>query len=132
MAIGYVVTGRRAADQLFVDVVYAFLIVAPLAHVDGAVLSRLFSAPAGGIRIQDAAPDPFTPSRSGEIRGEKTVSGQATRTPGNRGGRRGSPGRCSRGTHTGRDPPRSRRSRPATRAKRHLSGPGGSSVGERA
>ena len=50
MATGYLVTGRRAPDQLFVAVVYAFLIVAPLAHVDGAVLSRLFGAPAGGVR----------------------------------------------------------------------------------
>lgn len=42
---GYLVTGRTAPDQLFLAVVYAFLIVAPLAHVDGAVLHRLFGNP---------------------------------------------------------------------------------------
>ena len=43
MVRGYFVTGRRAPDELFLAVVYGLLIVAPLAHVDGAVLSRLFS-----------------------------------------------------------------------------------------
>ena len=42
MVGGYFVTGRRAPDELFLAVVYGLLIVAPLAHVDGAVLSRLF------------------------------------------------------------------------------------------
>jgi hypothetical protein len=42
MVGGYLVTGRRAPDELFLAVVYGLLIVAPLAHVDGAVLSRLF------------------------------------------------------------------------------------------
>ena len=42
MVGGYFVTGRRAPDELFLAVVYGMLIVAPLAHVDGAVLSRLF------------------------------------------------------------------------------------------
>ena len=46
MVGGYLVTGRTAPDQLFLAVVYAFLIVAPLAHVDGAVLHRLFGRPA--------------------------------------------------------------------------------------
>ena len=42
MVGGYLVTGRTAPDQLFLAVVYALLLVAPLAHVDGAVLHRLF------------------------------------------------------------------------------------------
>jgi hypothetical protein len=42
MVGGYLVTGRTAPEQLFLAVIYAFLIVAPLAHVDGAVLHRLF------------------------------------------------------------------------------------------
>jgi hypothetical protein len=42
---GYLVTGRTSPDQLFLAVVYALLIVAPLAHVDGAVLHRLFGNP---------------------------------------------------------------------------------------
>lgn len=42
MVGGYCVTDRRAPDELFLVVVYGLLIVAPLAHVDGAVLSRLF------------------------------------------------------------------------------------------
>jgi hypothetical protein len=46
MVGGYLVTGRTAPDQLFLAVVYALLIVAPLAHVDGAVLHRLFGRPA--------------------------------------------------------------------------------------
>jgi ABC-type amino acid transport system permease subunit len=50
VSLVYMAIGRRAPDQLFVAVVYAFLIVAPLARVDGAVLSRLFGAPAGGVR----------------------------------------------------------------------------------
>lgn len=41
---GYIATGRTAPDQLFLATVYALLIVAPLAHVDSAVLSRLFGA----------------------------------------------------------------------------------------
>jgi hypothetical protein len=45
MVGGYLVTGRTAPDQLFLAVVYALLIVAPLAHVDGAVLHRLFGNP---------------------------------------------------------------------------------------
>jgi hypothetical protein len=39
---GYVVTGRTTPDELFTAVIYAFIAVAPLAHVDGAVLERLF------------------------------------------------------------------------------------------
>jgi len=39
---GYVVTGRTAPDELFLAVIYAMIAVAPLAHVDGAVLERLF------------------------------------------------------------------------------------------
>jgi hypothetical protein len=39
---GYIVTGRTTPDQLFTAVIYAFIAVAPLAHVDGAVLERLF------------------------------------------------------------------------------------------
>jgi hypothetical protein len=46
MVGGYLVTGRTAPDQLFLAIVYALLIVAPLAHVDGAVLHRLFGRPA--------------------------------------------------------------------------------------
>ena len=46
MVGGYLVTGRTAPDDLFLAVVYALLIVAPLAHVDGAVLHRLFGRPA--------------------------------------------------------------------------------------
>lgn len=46
MVGGYLVTGRTAPDQLFLAVVYALLIVAPLAHVDGAVLHRLFGGAA--------------------------------------------------------------------------------------
>jgi hypothetical protein len=46
MVGGYLATGRTAPDQLFLAVVYALLIVAPLAHVDGAVLHRLFGRPA--------------------------------------------------------------------------------------
>ena len=42
MVGGYLVTGRTAPDDLFLAVVYALLIVAPLAHVDGSVLHRLF------------------------------------------------------------------------------------------
>ena len=42
MVGGYLVTGRRAPDELFLAVVYGLLIVAPLAHLDGAMLSRLF------------------------------------------------------------------------------------------
>ena len=42
---GYLVTGRSAPDQLFLAAVYALLIVAPLAHVDGAILHRLFGNP---------------------------------------------------------------------------------------
>ena len=45
MVGGYLVTGRTAPDQLFLAVVYALLIVAPLAHVDGAVMHRLFGNP---------------------------------------------------------------------------------------
>jgi hypothetical protein len=45
MVGGYLVTGRTAPDQLFLAAVYALLIVAPLAHVDGAVLHRLFGNP---------------------------------------------------------------------------------------
>ena len=45
MVGGYLVTGRTAPDQLFLAVVYALLLVAPLAHVDGAVLHRLFGNP---------------------------------------------------------------------------------------
>ena len=45
MVGGYLVTGRTAPDDLFLAVVYALLIVAPLAHVDGAVLHRLFGNP---------------------------------------------------------------------------------------
>ena len=45
MVGGYLVTGRSAPDQLFLAAVYALLIVAPLAHVDGAVLHRLFGNP---------------------------------------------------------------------------------------
>jgi hypothetical protein len=48
MVGGYLVTGRTAPDQLFLAAVYALLIVAPLAHVDGAVLHRLFGRPANG------------------------------------------------------------------------------------
>ena len=44
MVGGYLVTGRTAPDQLFLAAVYALLIVAPLAHVDGAVLHQLFLA----------------------------------------------------------------------------------------
>lgn len=43
MVGGYFVTGRRSPDELFLAMVYGLLIVAPLAHVDGSVLSRLFS-----------------------------------------------------------------------------------------
>ena len=39
---GYVVTGRTTPDELFLAVIYAMIAVAPLAHVDGAVLERLF------------------------------------------------------------------------------------------
>jgi hypothetical protein len=46
MVGGYLVTGRTTPDELFLAVVYALLIVAPLAHVDGAVLHRLFGNPA--------------------------------------------------------------------------------------
>ncbi|MEI2690134.1 MAG: hypothetical protein V9H69_10685, partial [Anaerolineae bacterium] len=35
------VTGRSAPDHLFLAVVYALLIAAPLAHVNGAALHRL-------------------------------------------------------------------------------------------
>ena len=45
MVGGYLVTGRTAPDQLFLAVVYARLLVAPLAHVDGAVMHRLFGNP---------------------------------------------------------------------------------------
>jgi len=45
MVGGYLVTGRTAPDQLFLAMIYALLIVAPLAHVDGAVLHRLFGNP---------------------------------------------------------------------------------------
>lgn len=42
MVGGYLVAGRSTPEQLFLAAVYALLIVAPLAHVDGAVLHRLF------------------------------------------------------------------------------------------
>jgi len=45
MVGGYLVTDRTAPDELFLAVVYALLLVAPLAHVDGAVLHRLFGTP---------------------------------------------------------------------------------------
>lgn len=48
---GYLVTGRTTPDQLFLAVVYALIAVAPLAHVDGAVLEKLF----GRYAIQTAA-----------------------------------------------------------------------------
>ena len=44
MVGGYFVTGRRAPNELFLAVVYGLLIVIPLVHVDGTVLSRLFDA----------------------------------------------------------------------------------------
>lgn len=44
MVGGYVVTGRTAPDQLFLAVIYALLVVAPLAHVDGATLAKLFAS----------------------------------------------------------------------------------------
>ena len=47
MVVGYVVTGRTTPDQLFVALVYAVLIVTPLAHVDASVLAQLFN---GGIK----------------------------------------------------------------------------------
>ena len=54
MVGGYFVTGRRAPDELFLAVVYGLLIVAPLAHVDGAVLSRLFGGGSDkGMRLID-------------------------------------------------------------------------------
>jgi hypothetical protein len=42
MVGGYLVTDRTAPDQLFLAVVYALFIVAPLAHVDGAIIHQLF------------------------------------------------------------------------------------------
>ena len=42
MVGGYLVTGRTTAEELFLAVVYALLIISPLAHVDGAVLNKLF------------------------------------------------------------------------------------------
>ncbi len=36
---------RSAPDQLFLAAVYALLIVAPLAHMDGAIIHRLFGNP---------------------------------------------------------------------------------------
>ena len=48
---GYLVTGRTAPDQLFLATVYALLIVAPLAHVDGATLAKLFGSTKEEMRI---------------------------------------------------------------------------------
>jgi fucose permease len=42
MLVGYIVSGRTAPDELFLAVVYAFLAVATLAHVDGAILNKVF------------------------------------------------------------------------------------------
>ena len=53
MVGGYLVTGRTTPDELFLAVVYALLIVAPLAHVDGSVLTRLFGARSRGARAVD-------------------------------------------------------------------------------
>lgn len=39
---GYIVTGKTAPEQLFVALIYAFLIVAPLSHVDANLLNKLF------------------------------------------------------------------------------------------
>lgn len=39
---GYIVTGRTTPDELFLAVIYGMIAVAPLAHVDGAVLNKLF------------------------------------------------------------------------------------------
>lgn len=47
MVGGYLATGRTTPEELFLAVVYALLIIAPLAHVDGAVLNRIFG---GGSR----------------------------------------------------------------------------------
>ena len=44
MVGGYLVTGRTTPDQLFLAVIYALLVVAPLAHVDGATLAKLFAS----------------------------------------------------------------------------------------
>ena len=51
MVGGYIVTGRTTPDQLFTATVYALLIVAPLAHVDSAVLDRLFGSNKTEMRI---------------------------------------------------------------------------------
>ena len=60
MVGGYFVTGHRAPDELFLAVVYGLLIVAPLAHVDGAVLSRLFgSGASAGMRLVGEGRSPF-------------------------------------------------------------------------
>lgn len=44
MVGGYLVTGRTTPEALFLAVVYALLIIAPLAHVDGAMLNKIFAS----------------------------------------------------------------------------------------
>mgnify|MGYP000961311893 CR=1 FL=1 len=51
MVGGYITTGRTAPDQLFTAIVFAFLAVAPLAHIDGAVLSKLFGQEKADLRF---------------------------------------------------------------------------------
>lgn len=45
MVLGYLVTGQTSPEQLFMAVLYSFLIVAPLSAVDGTLLNRLFGRP---------------------------------------------------------------------------------------
>jgi hypothetical protein len=61
MVGGYLVTGRTAPEQLFLAAIYALLLVAPLSHVDGAVLNRLFGGSAS-VRSVDNKPSPFQPT----------------------------------------------------------------------
>ena len=58
MVGGYLVTGLSASDHLFPAVVYALLIVVPLAHVDHSVLHWLFG---GGGRPRLSMAEERTP-----------------------------------------------------------------------
>lgn len=59
MLLGYIATGRTQPDQLFLAVIYGFLLVVPLAHVDANVLARLFRPTPRQWRIAGSVPDFF-------------------------------------------------------------------------
>lgn len=51
MVIGYIVIGKTTPAELFAAVVYAFIVVTPLAHLDGAMFSKLMTPSKETMRV---------------------------------------------------------------------------------